>query len=58
VLISKADLAPFIDDFDPTRAEAALRQIACPAALMTLSAKRKTGLTPWLDWIRNEAAAR
>jgi hydrogenase nickel incorporation protein HypB len=56
VLISKSDLAPFIDDFDPARAEAAVRQIACAAPMFTLSAKRRSGLEPWLDWIRTEAA--
>jgi hydrogenase nickel incorporation protein HypB len=56
VVISKSDLAPFIEEFDPIRAEAALRGIACPAPLLSLSAKRKAGLDPWLDWVRAEAA--
>jgi hydrogenase nickel incorporation protein HypB len=57
VIISKFDLAPVIDDFDLGRAERALHQIACPAPVLTLSARRRTGLESWLDWVRAEALA-
>lgn len=51
VLISKSDLLPFIDDFDPARAGAAMRAIASAAPLFVLSAKRRLDLEPWLRWI-------
>lgn len=57
VLISKSDLAPFMDDFDPARAEAALRGIAYAAPLLMLSARRKQSLDAWLDWLRTQADA-
>jgi hydrogenase nickel incorporation protein HypB len=57
VLISKSDLAPYMDDFDPARATTALRRIACPAPVFTLSARRGIGLDPWLDWVRALADA-
>lgn len=56
VLISKSDLAPYIDDFDRGRAEHALRRIACAAPVFTLSARRCTALDPWLDWLRAMSA--
>ena len=52
VLISKSDLAPFIDDFDPVRAVRALRGVACAAPVLALSARRRDALAPWLDWVR------
>lgn len=52
VLISKSDLAPFIDDFDPVRAEQALRFVACAAPVLTVSARHRDSLAPWLDWVR------
>lgn len=57
VLISKADLLPHVDDFDPARAEAAVRRLASQAPVFTLSARRHTGMKPWADWLRGELAA-
>jgi hydrogenase nickel incorporation protein HypB len=57
VLLTKADLAPHLDDFDAERAERCLRALASPAPLHPLSARRRTGLEPWLDWVRAQAAA-
>ncbi|MEW6766233.1 MAG: hydrogenase nickel incorporation protein HypB [Pseudomonadota bacterium] len=57
VLLSKADLLPLMDDFDPVRAEVALRDLATDAALMTLSAKKGQGMAGWLGWLRAEQAA-
>lgn len=51
VLLTKADLLPHLDDFDPARAEAHVRALACAAPVTALSAKRAETLTPWLDWI-------
>jgi len=57
VLITKADLLPHMDDFDPARAEAAIRQLATTAPVFTVSARRHTGLKPWADWLRAELDA-
>jgi len=57
VLLSKIDLLPVLDDFDPTRAESALRALANPAPVLRLSAKNGDGLGVWLDWLRAEVRA-
>ncbi|HET8995502.1 MAG TPA: hydrogenase nickel incorporation protein HypB [Acetobacteraceae bacterium] len=54
VLISKADLLPHLDDFDPARATEAVRRLANDAPVFTLSARRHTGMAPWADWLRSE----
>jgi hydrogenase nickel incorporation protein HypB len=53
VLLTKADLLPHIEEFDPARAEASLRRIGCRAPFLTLSAKSGAGLPAWLDWLDN-----
>ncbi|MDJ0918023.1 MAG: hydrogenase nickel incorporation protein HypB [Woeseiaceae bacterium] len=52
VLISKADLLPVLDDFDPDAAATAVRQLANEAPLLEISAKSGVGLDAWLDWLR------
>ncbi len=54
VVLTKTDLLPFMDDFDPARAETALRQLAHAAPMIALSARRARGLDPWLGWLRHE----
>jgi hydrogenase nickel incorporation protein HypB len=56
VLLTKTDLLPVMDDFDPARAERCVRQLANPAPVLRLSAKKKDGLGAWLDWLRQEVA--
>ncbi len=56
-LITKADLLPHMDDFDPAQAEAAIRRLANAAPVFTLSARRHTGLASWADWLRSELTA-
>ncbi|WP_372522601.1 hydrogenase nickel incorporation protein HypB [Sulfuricaulis sp.] len=57
VLLTKTDLLPVLDDFDPARAETCLRNLANPAPALRLSAKKKDGLAAWFDWLRHERAA-
>jgi hydrogenase nickel incorporation protein HypB len=57
VLITKTDLLPFLDDFDPARAETHLRHLANPAPVMRLSARKGLGMEDWLDWLRQQLAA-
>jgi hydrogenase nickel incorporation protein HypB len=55
VLLTKTDLLPHLDNFDPTQAERYLRRLANPAPLWLLSSKKMTGLEPWLNWLRKHA---
>lgn len=57
LLLTKTDLLPVLDDFDPARAEAALRALANPAPVLRLSAKKHDGLSAWCDWLRTEVRA-
>ena len=56
VLLSKMDLAPVIEDFDPLRAERAFRELANDAPVIPLSARKAINLEPWIEWVRNEIA--
>ena len=58
VLLSKSDLLDVLDDFSPQKAEAHVRDLANACPVMTLSARRPDTLTPWFDWLRENAAAR
>ena len=57
VLLTKTDLLPVLDDFDATRAERYLRDLANPAPVLQLSAKKRDRLAAWFDWLRQEVAA-
>ncbi len=54
VVISKADLLPVLDDFDPAYATDCLRQLANTAPVLELSAKTGNGIDAWLDWLLTE----
>lgn len=56
VLMTKSDLLPILDDFDPVRAETHLRNLASDAPMIRLSARRGLGLEAWLHWLRSELA--
>ena len=58
LLLNKIDLLPFLDDFDPEKALQHFRALANPAPLLHVSAKKKTGLDGWLDWLRRQVSAR
>ena len=57
VLLTKIDLAPYMDDFDPERAERYVRELANAAPFYRLSAKVGDNLGEWFDWLRRELAA-
>ncbi|MDJ0709148.1 MAG: hydrogenase nickel incorporation protein HypB [Woeseiaceae bacterium] len=57
VLVSKADLLPVLDDFDPAYAESCLRQLASDAPMLEVSARKGAGMDTWLDWLRAELDA-
>lgn len=54
MLISKSDLLPLLDDFDPLKAETHLRALASPAPMMQLSARAPQTLDSWLRWLKRE----
>ena len=58
VLISKSDLLPVLDDFKIENARRYLRDIASTAPVAELSAKDKSGIPYWLDWIKQQVEAR
>jgi hydrogenase nickel incorporation protein HypB len=57
MLLSKADLLDVLDDFDTGTAERHLRQLANPAEVLTVSARRPDSLEDWLRWLRQTVAA-
>lgn len=58
VMISKSDLLPILDDFKAASAKKYLHDIASTAPVIEISSKNKSGMTLWLDWIKQQLAAR
>ena len=54
MLLTKADLLPYLGDFDPARAERCLRELANDAPAFNLSARNGDGLQAWFDWLRSQ----
>ncbi len=53
MLITKADLLEFLDDFDTARATANFRQLAKENPVLTVSSKKDSGMDQWIDWLKN-----
>jgi hydrogenase nickel incorporation protein HypB len=51
MLLTKGDLLAVLDDFQPERAEAALRNLANAAPSLTVSSRDADSLAPWIDWL-------
>ena len=56
VLLTKSDLLPVLDDFDPVRAKLYLRNLASRAPFISLSSRKNLNLQGWLEWLRLELA--
>ena len=56
MLISKSDLLQVLDDFETASAEHHLRNLANPAPVFQLSARKQQGMDNWLNWLREEVA--
>ena len=56
VLLSKCDLLSVLDDFEPARAESALRALGRATPLIRVAARRVPSVTSWLVWLRAELA--
>jgi len=54
VMISKCDLLPVLDDFDPEKAETYLHDIASTAPIIALSSKDHSGMEVWIEWIAHQ----
>ena len=54
MLLTKTDLLPYLDDFDPAHAEQYLRELSNPAEMISLSAKNGNGVDHWIKWLRHE----
>ncbi len=56
-LITKVDLLPYLDDFDASKAEENIRNLANPAPIVQISARKNTeseGIKEWLDWLKHQ----
>ena len=56
VLLSKSDLLPVLDDFQPDKARRHLRELASDAPVFELSAKNAAGMDVWIHWLLAELA--
>lgn len=54
LLITKTDLLPVLEDFDPQRAEQALRQLANDAPVLHVATRKQVAIDSWLDWLRQQ----
>jgi hydrogenase nickel incorporation protein HypB len=57
VLLTKADLLPVLDDFQPQRAERYLRELANDAPVLHTSVRSGAGVEQWLAWLGAELTA-
>jgi len=53
MVITKSDLLPVLDDFDPAYAITCLRNLASQAPVLQVSAKTGAGMSDWLSWVRD-----
>lgn len=58
MLITKVDLLPYLDDFDPERVMAYMHRLGNPAPVLSVSSRKNTGMDEWLGWLRRMHAAR
>jgi len=57
MIISKVDLLPYLDDFNPGRAEMHLRRLAVDVPVYHLSTREGGKLDDWVSWLRSEVQA-
>jgi hydrogenase nickel incorporation protein HypB len=56
VVISKADLLPFLDDFSVERATQSLRQLGVETPTLTTAAGRTKDISDWIEWLQARLA--
>jgi hydrogenase nickel incorporation protein HypB len=54
MLITKTDLLAVLDDFDCGKAQRYLRELANPAPVIELSARKQQGIDLWIDWLQQQ----
>lgn len=54
MLLTKCDLLPVLDDFNPDKARQYLRELANDAPVFELSSKSGEGLQTWLGWLQQQ----
>ena len=57
VLITKVDLLPYIDDFDPERARRAIVRLRGEGRIERVSARNGEGIEAWTRWLADKADA-
>jgi hydrogenase nickel incorporation protein HypB len=57
ILITKSDLLVVLDEFDPKKAESAVRKLAVDAPVSLTSAKSGDGMDLWLNWLQQQIVA-
>ena len=57
VLITKVDLLPYIDDFDPERARRAIVRLRGEGRIARVSARNGEGIETWTRWLADKAKA-
>jgi len=57
VVLSKADLLGVLEDFDPARAQAALRALGRDTPIIRTAARRAPALDTWLAWLEEQLSA-
>ncbi len=55
VLITKVDLLPYIDDFDPERARRAIVRLRGEGRIARVSARNGEGIETWTRWLADKA---
>ena len=51
-LLTKSDLLTVLDDFQVSKAEENIRNLANPAPVLELSARKNLGMDAWIDWLK------
>jgi hydrogenase nickel incorporation protein HypB len=54
VLLTKADLLPYLTEFNPQRAEGHVRHLARDVPVLLTTTRTAEGVAPWIDWLRSE----
>lgn len=57
VLVTKCDLLPILNDFDPQQVRKHLLALANPAPVLEVSVRTGAGLNQWLAWLKTASIA-
>lgn len=53
-LLTKSDLLPLLDDFSVDKAKQNIRNLANPAPVFQLSARKNQGMEHWIEWLKHQ----